>query len=55
MLLNMLEGGCLFLFKYFSTRSDDDPVQEVKKFFVITFTHPYRAGSIMMRGGNPQV
>ena len=27
-----------FLFKYFSTKSDDKPVQEVNKVFVIAFT-----------------
>ena len=30
-----------FLFKYFSIRSDDKPVQEVNIFFVISFTHLY--------------
>ena len=37
----MSEDHCLFLFKYFSTGSDDKASQEVKKFFVIYFTHPY--------------
>ena len=29
-----------FLVKYFCTRSDDKPGQDVKNFFVIYFTHP---------------
>ena len=34
----------IFLVKYFCTRSDDKPGQEVRKFFVTTFTNPDLVG-----------
>ena len=42
-LSKVVEGAqvwLVFLVKYFCTRSDVKPGQEVKQFFLISFTHP---------------
>ena len=44
-----------FLVKYFCTRSDDRPDQEVKNIFLLLLPIHIEWGSSMMRGENPQV
>ena len=44
-----------FLVKYFCTRSDDRPGQEVKIFLWLIFSIQIEWGSRIMRGDNPQV
>ena len=45
----------MFLFKYFSTRSDNKPGQEVKNVFLFLLFTRIEWGYRMMRDGNPWV